>query len=122
MRSQQQTSHSQKITELRNATYNSIQYEKVGHLHRSGHDLHADIVVYRARRNYRIAARRVRKKVKKTCDKRYDLIHVQIKVRKLVPSRERKSGYVLIPSAQLCRDEFAVIYRSFLPKVLYNTL
>ena len=28
MRSQQQISHSQKITELRNETYNSIQYEK----------------------------------------------------------------------------------------------
>ena len=97
-------------------------YPRVFFLHRSGHNLHADIVVYRARRNYRIAARRVRKKVKKTCDKRYDLIHVQIKVRKLVPSRERKPGYVLIPSAQLCRDEFAVIYKSFLPKVLCNTL
>ena len=91
-------------------------------LHRSGHNLHADVIIDRARSDYRIAARHVRKKVKKAADERYDLIHIKIKVGKLVPGRKRKTVYVFIPSAQLGCNEFAVIYRSFLPKVLYNTL
>ena len=60
-------------------------YPCVFFLHRSGHNLHTDIVVYRARRDYRIAALSVREQVEELRYKRYDLIHVKIKIGELVP-------------------------------------
>ena len=105
---------------LERAYHNKIRkmYPRVFFLHRSGHDLHADIVVYRSGRDDRIAAGRVREQVEKLCHERDDLIHVKIKVGELVPRRERKAGYVFIPPAQLCCDKFAVIYKSYLPSAI----
>ena len=79
---------------------------------RSGHDLHADIVIYRAGRNDGVAVLVMREQVERARDKGNDLIHIKFEIGQLVPCRKAKPRYVLVPSAQLGRNKLCVIYKS----------
>ena len=90
-------------------------YPCVFFLDRSGHDLHADVVIYRAGRNDGVAVLVMREQVERARDKGNDLIHIKLEIGQLVPCRKAKSRYVLVPSAQLGRNKLGVIYKSFPP-------
>ena len=94
-------------------------YARVSLSDRSGHDLHADVIIYCAGCNDGVAVFVMREQIKRARDKGNNLIHVKLKIGQLVPCRKAKLRYVLVPAAQLGRNKLSVIYKSFLPFIRY---
>ena len=90
-------------------------YAGVLFLHRSGHYLHAHIVIYRAGGDDGVAVGIVGEQVKKFGNERDHLIHIELKIGELVPCRQTEARYISVPAPELGSDKFGVIYKSYLP-------
>ena len=78
-------------------------------LHRLRHDLDADVVVDRRRRNELLILELRREIVQIFAQQHRDLLHIQSQIGDLLPARKPEIVQILFPAAQLARNERVIV-------------
>ena len=103
--------NAQRLLERQNDDEIRDMYAVIPPLHRLRHNLDADVVVDRRRRNELLILELGREIVQILAQQHRDLLHIQAKIGDLLPAREPEIVQILLPAAQLsCHKRIIVCH------------